>query len=97
MITSRGFSLANGSVFLDLSPVAGQPPDGLKVDVEGNVYLTGPAGLWILSPAGAVLGVIRTREEPSNAAWGGPDRRTLYLTAPHEVYRIRLGVAGAGG
>jgi hypothetical protein len=41
--------------------------------------------------------VIRPREEPSNAAWGGHDRRTLYLTAPTAVYRITLGVAGAGG
>ena len=88
-------SLAGGTVFLDLNQEAGQPPDGLKVDEEGNVYLTGPGGLWILAPSGGILGVIRTRQEPSNVAWGGHDRRTLYLTAPNEVYRIRLGIAGA--
>ena len=87
-------SLANGTVFLDLNQHAGQAPDGLKVDQEGNLYLTGPGGLWITSPSGEILGVIRTRQEPSNAAWGDDDRRTLYLTAPNEVYRIRLGIAG---
>jgi gluconolactonase len=90
-------SLANGTVFLDLNRETGQAPDGLEVDQEGNLYLTGPGGLWIVAPSGEILGVIRTRQEPSNVAWGGHDRRTLYLTAPHEVYRIRLGIAGAGG
>lgn len=89
-------TLANGGVFLDLNGEQGQAPDGLEVDEEGNLYLTGPGGLWIVSSAGKVLGVIRTREEPSNVGWGGPDKRTLYITAPHEVYRIRLAIPGAG-
>jgi gluconolactonase len=89
-------SLANGRVLLDLNGEPGQAPDGLEVDEEGNLYLTGPGGLWIVTSAGEILGVIRTREEPSNVAWGGADRRTLYLTAPHEVYRIQLKIPGAG-
>lgn len=88
-------SIANGRTILDLTGERGQPPDGLEVDEAGNLYLTGPGGLWITSPTGKVLGVIRTRSEPSNVAWGGPDRRTLYLTATYEVYRVRLGIPGA--
>jgi len=87
-------SLAEGSILLDLTHLDGQAPDGLKVDVAGNLYLTGPGGLWIVAPSGEVLGFIRTRQEPSNAAWGGDDWTTLFLTAPNELYRIRLGVRG---
>ena len=87
-------SLADGMVFLDLTGMPGQAPDGMKVDQEGNLYLTGPGGVWVLAPAGEILGVIRTRQEPSNLAWGEDDRKTLFMTAPNEVYRIRLGVPG---
>ena len=87
-------SLTDGTVFLDLTGMPGQAPDGMKVDREGNLYLTGPGGVWILAPSGEVLGVIRTRQEPANLAWGKADRKTLFLTAPNEVYRIRLGVTG---
>jgi len=87
-------SLADGTVFLDLTGMPGQAPDGMKVDQEGNLYLTGPGGVWILAPSGEILGVIRTRQEPANLAWGDDDRRTLFMTAPNEVYRIRLGVPG---
>jgi gluconolactonase len=83
-------SLSDGAVFLDLSGESGHAPDGIKVDLEGNLYLTGPGGVWIVSPTAEILGRIRTRQEPSNLAWGGKDRRTLFLTAPNEVYRIEL-------
>ena len=88
-------SLADGMVLLDLTGTPGQAPDGMKVDQEGNLYLTGPGGVWILAPSGEIFGVIRTRQEPANLAWGGDDRKTLFMTAPNEVYRIRLGVPGA--
>ncbi len=87
-------SLDHGTTFLDLNDQQGQAPDGLEVDQEGTLYLTGPGGLWIVAPTGKILGVIRTREEPSNVAWGGTDGRMLYLTAPHEVYRIHLAIPG---
>jgi gluconolactonase len=89
-------SVQEGVVFLDLTREPGQPPDGMKVDIEGNVYLTGPGGLWIVSPSGKILGVIRTEQEPANCAWGGPDGRTLYLTACGDIYRISLSIPGAG-
>jgi len=90
-------SLANGSVFLDLNRERGQAPDGIKVDRDGNLYCTGPEGIWIVKPNGKILGIIHTRHEPSNCAWGDADRRTLYITGVSEIYRIRLAIPGAGG
>lgn len=88
-------ALANGMLFLDLSQEQGQAPDGIKVDEQGHLYLTGPGGLWIVAPTGEILGVLRTRQEPTNAAWGGLDNKTLFVTAPNEVYRIQMKVRGS--
>lgn len=68
--------------------------DGLKVDVEGNLYVCGPGGVWILSPTGVHLGTLELPEAPHNLAWGDGDARTLYITAMTSVYRIRLAVPG---
>lgn len=70
--------------------------DGLKVDELGNLYVSGPGGLWIISPDGAHLGTIAGPDLAANMAWGDADRRTLYLTARTGLYRIRLNVRGAG-
>jgi gluconolactonase len=70
-------------------------PDGMKVDAEGNVYSTGPGGVWIFSPEGKPLGTILISEKAANVAWAGPDRKTLYITASSSVYRVRLNIAGA--
>jgi gluconolactonase len=78
------------SVFADLTAEPGDAAlDGLKVDEVGNVYACGPGGVWILSPAGERLGLLRLPEEPHNLAWGDADRRTLYITALTGIYRIR--------
>jgi gluconolactonase len=69
-------------------------PDGMKVDVEGNIYSAGPGGVWIFTPEGKVLGVILIPEKVANAAWAGPDRKTLYITASTSVYRVHLKIAG---
>jgi gluconolactonase len=69
-------------------------PDGMKVDVEGNIYSAGPGGVWIFSPEGKPLATILMPERTANMAWGGPDRKTLYIAASSSVYRIRLNVAG---
>jgi gluconolactonase len=69
--------------------------DGLKVDQNGNVYSTGPGGLWIISPEGKQLGLIKGPEDPHNMAWGDDDGKTLYVTALTSIYRIRMNVAGA--
>ena len=82
-------------IFADMSSdEADGVPDGMKVDVEGRVYCTGPGGTWVFSPDGAHLGIIRTPEIPANVAFGGPDLRTLFLTARTSVYSLRVKVPG---
>lgn len=70
-------------------------PDGMKVDRDGNIYSAGPGGVWIFSPEGKPLATISMPERVSNVAWGGPDRKTLYITASTSVYRIHLKIPGA--
>jgi gluconolactonase len=90
-------TLGPGEVFYDMTSVPGEDAlDGVKVDREGHVYVSGPGGLWILAPDGALLGTIAGPEHPHNMAWGDADRRTLYLTAQTGLYRIRLRIPGAG-
>jgi len=88
-------SLTNETTFFDATAEPGEDAwDGLKVDIQGNVYGSGPGGLWILSPEGKHLGTISGSEHPHNLAWGGEDNRTLYLAAQTGLYRIRLNVPG---
>jgi gluconolactonase len=88
-------TLATGAIFFDMTDAPGEDAiDGVKVDQQGNLYVSGPGGLWIISPAGKHLGTIVGPEHPHNFAWGGADGRTLYLTAQTGLYRIRLGVPG---
>jgi gluconolactonase len=69
-------------------------PDGMKVDVEGRIYCTGPGGTWVFAPDGTKLGIIRTPEVPANLAFGGPDLRTLFFTATTSIYTLRMKVPG---
>jgi gluconolactonase len=69
-------------------------PDGMKVDVEGRVYCTGPGGTWVFAPDGTRLGIIRTPEVPANLCFGGPDLRTLFFTARTSVYSLRVKAPG---
>ncbi len=69
-------------------------PDGMKVDVEGRIYCTGPGGTWVFAPDGTRLGIIRTPEVPANLAFGGPDLRTLFFTARTSVYTLRVKTPG---
>jgi sugar lactone lactonase YvrE len=93
-------TLANGRVFADLGdPGAGGVPDGMKVDVLGNVFCTGPGGIWVISPDGEQLGRIVVPQQPANLAWGDADYKTLYITARTGLYRVRTLTGGkpAGG
>jgi gluconolactonase len=88
--------LSNGRVFVKLErPGAAGVPDGMKVDVHGNVFCTGPGGVWVVAPSGEVLGTIDVPEVPANLAWGDEDLKTLYITARTGLYRIRLRTGGA--
>lgn len=70
-------------------------PDGMKVDEQGNIYSAGPGGVWIFSPEGKALATLEIPERVANVAWGGADRRTLYITASSSIYRVRLNIPGA--
>ncbi len=69
-------------------------PDGMKVDVEGRVYCTGPGGTWVFAPDGTKLGIIHTPEVPANLAFGGPDLKTLFFAARTSVYTMRVKTPG---
>ncbi len=88
-------TLANGKVFFDATSEPGEDAwDGMKIDQQGNLYLAGPGGLWIVSPEGKHLGTIAGPENPHNIAWGDEDSKTLYLCAKSGLYRIRLNIPG---
>jgi gluconolactonase len=87
-------TLANSRIIADMDHPQPGSPDGMKIDVEGHLYVTGATGVWIFEPDGTLLGVIATPERPANCAWGDADRKSLYLTAQTSLYRIRTKVAG---
>ncbi len=87
-------TIHNGRTFIELSGADLGNPDGMKVDAAGNVYCTGPGGVWIMDPEGRPLGRIRIPEQCANFAWGGADWSTLYFTARTSVYGMKLSVAG---
>jgi gluconolactonase len=88
-------TLRRRRIFADMS--SDEPdgvPDGMKVDVEGRVYCTGPGGVWVFDPDGRHLGTIRLPEIPANLAFGGPDQKTLFFTARTSVYSMRVKTPG---
>ena len=88
-------TVKNGKLFYDFTPVKGEDAiDGIKVDTAGNLYVSAPGGLQILSPEGKHLGTIVTPQHAHNMAWGDDDGKTLYLAARTGLYRIRLNIAG---
>ena len=86
-------TLGNGRVFAEESGENGVP-DGIKVDVRGNLYATGPGGVWIFNPAGKHLGIIEIPEITANLAWGGGDWKSLFITASTSIYRVKCKVSG---
>jgi len=69
-------------------------PDGMKVDKNGNVFVTGPKGIWVWDPGGNHLGSILMPEQPANLNWGDKEYRTLYITATTSVYRLEMKTQG---
>ncbi|MBI4219089.1 MAG: SMP-30/gluconolactonase/LRE family protein [Chloroflexi bacterium] len=91
-------TVQDGKVFAEMPYTvegeAGGVPDGLKVDVDGRIYCTGPGGIWVWSADGRQLGLIKLPELPANVAFGGPERKTLFCCARTSVYSIRMKSAG---
>lgn len=93
-VTADG-KLANGKLFFDMTAAPGEDAiDGVKVDQSGNVYVSGPGGLWVISAEGKHLGTIIAPKHIHNMAWGDDDGKTLYLCARSGLYRMRLNVVG---
>ena len=88
-------TLSNGRIFgSEAGPKKGGVPDGMKVDRDGNLYVTGPQGIWVWDPNGNHLGTIVLPEQPANLTWGDPDFGTLYITATKSVYKLRTNTQG---
>jgi gluconolactonase len=88
-------TLSRGEVFHDATQVRAEGlPDGMKLDRQGNLYCTGPGGIWVFSPEGLHLGNIELPEIPANCNWGDDDGKTLYITARTGLYRIKLNIEG---
>ncbi len=88
-------TLANGRNFGEEPGGKGDGvPDGMKLDRAGNLYVTGPGGIWIWSPQGEHLGTILMPEQPANLAWGGANLDELYLTATTSVYKLKMSTRG---
>lgn len=83
--------LKNGKIFFDPKPQPGQKglPDGFKVDKNGNIFASGPGGVWIFNSEGKVLGKINLTESASNCALSA-DEKTLYITNDMYVLRVKL-------
>jgi gluconolactonase len=88
-------TISNGCVFFDMTSAPGEDAlDGMKVDQRGNLYVSGPGGLWIISSEGKHLGTIIAPKHPHNLAWGDTDDKTLYLCAQSGLYRMQLNSVG---
>ncbi len=90
----RDGTIENGRVFFVEEGTGEGKPDGMKTDEQGNVYCTGPGGIWVISPEAEHLGTIRVPEKANNLNWGGPDWNTLYITASSSIYRVPTRIRG---
>jgi gluconolactonase len=85
--------IKNGRLFAKEGPGRGGP-DGMKVDVTGNVWVTGPAGVWVFDPRGNHLGTVGLIEDAANFAWGDADFSTLYFCGRTSIYKLKMKVKG---
>ncbi|MGE3521442.1 MAG: SMP-30/gluconolactonase/LRE family protein [Candidatus Dadabacteria bacterium] len=89
-------TLSEGEPFYDMTEAPGEDAiDGIKVDASGNLYVSGPGGLWVISSEGKHIGTIIAPRHVHNMAWGGEDGKTLFLCAQSGLYMMRLGIEGA--
>lgn len=93
-VTADG-TLSNGRIFGEEPGGKNDGvPDGIKVDKSGNLFITGPKGIWVWDAKGNHLGTIVLPEQPANLTWGDDDYRTLYITATTSVYRLKMKAQG---
>ncbi len=89
-------TLSEGERFFDMTEAPGEDAiDGIKVDSRGNLYVSGPGGIWVISAGGKHIGTIIAPRHVHNMAWGGEDGKTLFLCAQSGLYMMRLGIQGA--
>jgi sugar lactone lactonase YvrE len=90
------WDVAADSIFTNKRKFASiSPPgyiDGMKVDVEGNLYCAGPIGVWIFSPDGTLIDTIEVPGQTTNINWGDANRKSLYVTSGDGIYRIQLNI-----
>jgi gluconolactonase len=90
-------TIANGRMFFEhigSGVIEEGIPDGMKCDDRGDIYVTGPGGVWVISPEAELLGVIEVPENVGNLNWGGDDWNVLYMPSSTSLYRIQLKVSG---
>ena len=93
-IVNQDGTISGGNVFFDATELVGKEgesglPDGMKIDSEGNLFATGPGGVWVFNPEGKVIAKVRTGQATSNVAFG-PDNKSLYITADDFLMRVKL-------
>ncbi|MDE2780988.1 MAG: SMP-30/gluconolactonase/LRE family protein [Chloroflexota bacterium] len=89
-----GLGVGEPCVLVDMDVEAQGGPDGMKLDSQGNLYVTGPGGLWVVTPEGEHLGTVEFPQLPANLCFGGPDLSTIYVTARTGLYSIQANVPG---
>jgi gluconolactonase len=90
-------TLSNGRMFFEnigTGEIEGGIPDGMKLDERGNIWVTGPRGIWVISPEAELLGVVQIPEHSGNLNWGGPNWDELYMCCSTSLYRIKTKVSG---
>jgi len=90
-----GGTLSNGRMFFErigTGEIEKGIPDGMKCDEQGNIWVTGPGGVWVISPEGEHLGTVGVPENVGNLTWGGPDWHTLFVPSSTSLYRVRTKV-----
>jgi gluconolactonase len=91
-VVEQGTALANPRVFAVIEPGV---PDGFRVDVAGNLYVTAGDGIQVYNPQGRMIGKIRTPQVAANCSFGTPDNRTLFIGATNSIWSVRLNTTGA--
>lgn len=88
-------TVGEGKVFFNPNTKRQDSPDGMSIDAEGNLYLSGRGGVWVASPQGKSLGLIPVPVFCSNVTFGGADGKTLFLTCSNKVYSLKMNIKGA--